>query len=43
MKVFKGKADSWGLAVQYHNCDKSLTFQFLPFYVVFVAHKFWRN
>ena len=43
MKVFKGVADSWGIEVTYRNWDKSLTFQLMQFYIVFVAHKWWKH
>lgn len=43
MRVFKGITDNWGLAIQFHSWDKSLTFQFLRFYIIFVAHKWWKH
>ena len=43
MKVFKGVADNFGIVIQYRRWDKSLTLQFLSFYIVFVAHKWWKD
>lgn len=43
MRIFKGKSDTWGIAVQYCNWDRSLTLQILNFYIIFVAHKYWKD
>lgn len=43
MKVFRGLTDNWGLVIQFRGWDKSLTLQFMRFYVVFVAHKIWKD
>lgn len=43
MKIVKGKSDSWGIGISYCNYDKSISFDFVCWYVAFIFHRAWKN
>ena len=43
MRIDYGKWDSWGFGIAWQNYEKSLSIDFIHWYVVITFYKLWRN